>query len=133
MTTKLRVLIDAAVTDPLATELMKASCLKAEYARDIPTLCAATDDAIMQYAREESRIVITTETGINEWAFPICSHPGIIVLALRERHEAIGARIFQRFLLSGHRKHTKDSVTYLSQTKAIVRNHDGEFVYEIPK
>jgi len=129
----LRVLIDAAVTDPLADELMEASCLKAEYARDIPGLCEAPDEGIMQYAKQENRIVITTETGFNERAFPICSHPGIIILALRDRHEAIGARIFQRFLLSGFRKYTKDSVTYLSEEKAVVRTHDGESVYNIPK
>ena len=87
----------------------------------------------MQYAKRENRIVITTETAINERAFPICSHPGIIVLALRERHEAIGARIFQRFLLSGFRKYTKDSVTYLFEEKAVVRSHDGEKTYSIPK
>jgi len=129
----LRVLIDAAVTDPLAEELMKASCLKSEYARDIPDLCDAPDDGIMEYAKRENRIVITTETAINERTFPICSHPGIIVLALRERHEAIGARIFQRFLLSGLRKHARDSVTYLSKGKAVVRGHFGETVYDIPE
>jgi predicted nuclease of predicted toxin-antitoxin system len=127
------VLIDAAVTDPLAEELMKASCLRAEYARDNPDLCDATDEAIMQYAKQEDRVVITTETGFTERAFPICSHPGIIVLALRERHEAIGAKIFQKFLLSGYRKYTKDALTHLYSDKAVVRNHDGAKAYDIPK
>jgi len=110
---------------------MKASCLRSEYVRDMPTLCDATDDAIMEYAKQENRIVITTETNFNERSFPICTHPGIIVLASRQRHEAVGAQIFQRFLLSGFRKHAKDSVTYLTDDRAIVRTHDGEDTYEI--
>src|SRR6266436_8108653 len=105
---------------------MKASCLNALYVRDIPTLVEASDEAVMEFAKEDDRILITTETGINERAFKICSHPGIIVLSARDRHETIQAEIFQKFLLSGHRKHTKDSVTYVTSKTAVVRSHDGE-------
>jgi predicted nuclease of predicted toxin-antitoxin system len=112
---------------------MKASCLRSEYVRDMPQLCEATDEAIMEYAKQENRIVVTTETGINEKSFPICSHPGIIILASRQRHEAIRARIFQNFFLSGFRKLAKDSVTYLTAGKAIVRTHQGEEIHDIPR
>jgi predicted nuclease of predicted toxin-antitoxin system len=132
LTTNLRVLIDEAVTDPLARELMSASCLNALYVRDIPALVEASDEAVMEYAKEEDRILITTETGINEKSFKICSHPGIIIFATRDRHESIQAKVFQKFLLSGFRKHTKDAVTYLKNKSAVVRSHEGEKTYEIP-
>jgi len=132
LTTKLRLLIDACVTNPLAKELMKASCLKAVYVRDLPNLVDASDSALIEYAREENRILLTIETGINEKAFRICSHPGIIVLMTRDRHESIQAKVFQRFLLSGLRKHTKDAVTYVHSKNAIVKSHDGERNYDIP-
>src|SRR5260370_18787601 len=132
LTTNLRVLIDEAVTDPLARELMKASCLNALYVRDIPTLVEASDEAVMEFAKEDDGILITTETGINERAFKICSHPGIIIFATRDRHESIQAKVFQQFLLSGFRKHTKDAVTYLTSKNALVKSHEGEKTYEIP-
>jgi len=132
LTTKLRILIDAAVTNPLAEELMKASCLNAAYVRNIPHLVDATDSALMEHAKEEKRILVTTETGINEKSFNICSHPGIIILATRNRHESIQAKVFQRFLLSGLRKYTKDAVTYLTDKNATVKSHDGENTYQIP-
>src|SRR6266700_3884291 len=132
LTTKLRILIDAAVTNPLAKQLMKASCLNAVYVREIPHLTSATDSALMEHAKEEKRILVTTETGINEKSFKICSHPGIIIFATRDRHESIQAKLFQKFLLSGFRKHTKDAVTYLTSKNAIVKSHDGEKSYSIP-
>jgi predicted nuclease of predicted toxin-antitoxin system len=132
LTTKLRILIDEAVTDPLAREMMDAACLNAQYIRDIPSMVGATDAAVMECAKESNRIVVTTETGINEKTFKICSHPGIIILATKDRHESIQAKLFQRFLLSGFRKHAKDSVTYLTTKNAIVKTHTGESSYEIP-
>jgi predicted nuclease of predicted toxin-antitoxin system len=81
----------------------------------------AEDADVMRYATTENRIVVTTETGINHKKFKICTHPGIIVLGGKRRHEAIQAQIFQKFLLSGHRQEAKHAVTFLSQNEARIK------------
>ena len=81
---------------------------------------------VVDYARESKRIVVTTETGMNEHTFPVCTHPGIIILAGRNRHEDIQAGLFQKFLLSGHRVMAKDCVTTISEGEATIKMHQGE-------
>lgn len=82
---------------------------------------AADDDEVMRYATQERRIVVTTETGINHKKFKICTHPGIIVLCGKHRHESIHAETFQRFLLSGHRGLANHAVTFLSSNEARIK------------
>lgn len=77
----------------------------------------------MEVAKQERRILVTTDRGLNERAFPICTHPGIIMLRFSCRHEPAAQRVFRKFLLSGLRKHAKDSVTYLSETEATIKGH----------
>lgn len=126
MSTNLRLLLDEAITDDLADHIRgSSSAINVEYVRELP-IKGARDPAVMQYAHQEHRIVVTTETGINHKSFPVCTHPGIIVLAGRRRHESFHAGIFQRFLLSGHRKHAKDAVTYLSDNGIRIITHEGE-------
>jgi predicted nuclease of predicted toxin-antitoxin system len=126
LTTNLRLLLDECVTDPLATLLGNASsALNIEYIRDIG-MNKATDDEVMKYATKVKRIVVTTESGINHKRFKICTHPGIIVLGGKHRHESIQAKIFHKFLLSGHRKEADHAVTYLSDRQAKIRKSDTE-------
>lgn len=129
MTTNLRLLLDEAITDPLAKMLMGcSSALNIEYIRDIPGMRETSDDGVVQYATRENRIVVTTETGINEKKFKICTHPGIIILGGKRRHETIHAELFQRFMLSGHRKEVHHAVTYLSDKQARIKKSDTEEV-----
>src|SRR5260370_42178504 len=95
LTTNLRVLIDEAVTDPLARELMKASCLNALYVRDIPTLVEASDEAVMAFAQEHDRLLLTSETWIKERPFRFCSHTGKTILCTIERPESLQPNVFQ--------------------------------------
>ncbi len=121
LTTNLRLLLDECVTDPLAKALGdSSSALNIEYIRE--NGMGNTEDAdVIRYATRENRIVVTTETGINHKKFKICTHPGIIVLSGKHRHESIQAEIFQKFLLSGHRKGARHAVTFLSQNEARIK------------
>jgi predicted nuclease of predicted toxin-antitoxin system len=121
LTTNLRLLLDECVTDPLAKALGDcSSALNIEYVRD-NGMGSAEDADLIRYATRENRIVVTTETGINHKKFKICTHPGIIVLGGKRRHESIQAEIFQKFLLSGHRKEAHHAVTVLSQNEARIK------------
>lgn len=122
----LRILVDASVEGPTAKELMSTSSLKAKYVCDLPDLKDKEDRVIMDFAIAERRIVVTTDKGFNEKAFKICEHPGIIIINTRSKHRA--ATVFKEFLLSGHRKHTEDSVTYINETNIRVKKHNYQVV-----
>jgi len=129
LTTNLRLLLDEAITDPLAKMLKgSSSALNVEYIREMPDMVESLDADVVKYATKEDRIVVTTETGINHKKFKICTHPGIIVLGGKRRHETIHADLFKRFLLSGHRKEAHHAVTFLSDSQARIKKSDTEEV-----
>lgn len=128
MTTKLRLLLDEQVPRQLAAALQRASKLDVVCVRDT-AVRGQDDQAVINYARNERRIVVTADLGISENSFPICTHPGIIILRSRQQHVAIREKLFQRFIRSGHRKHAKDAVTRLTHDEAQIKSHDGENVY----
>jgi predicted nuclease of predicted toxin-antitoxin system len=131
LNTNLRLLLDEAVTEPLAKLIRESSsAVNVEYIREL-SIRGATDKDVVDYARQHQRIVVTTETGMNHKTFPVCQHPGIIVLAGKRRHESIQAGIFQRFLLSGHRKEAEDSVTFLTDKEMRVKKHSGEVSFSL--
>jgi predicted nuclease of predicted toxin-antitoxin system len=131
VSTNLRLLLDEAVTDVLANLIRESSsAINLEYVRELP-IRGATDLGVINYARKESRIVVTTETGMNHKTFPVCTHPGIIVLSGKRRHESIHAGMFQRFLLSGHRAEAQDAVTFLTDNEMRVKNHSGEVSFRL--
>ena len=125
----LRILIDASVEEPTARELMVEASLKAKYVCDLPELKDKQDSVVMEYAIAERRIVVTNDKGFNEKAFKICQHFGIIIINTRSKHRA--APVFKQFLLSGHRKHAEDAVTYINETNIRVKKH-GDKVVDIP-
>ncbi len=125
MSSTLRVLLDESITDPLAAEMSEVSGLNVECCRHL-SIKGCSDESVIEYAKREERIVITTETGMNDKSFPICTHPGIIVMAGRKRHESVHIKNFMRFMLSGHRKEARDAVTFISEHQVRVKNHDGE-------
>jgi predicted nuclease of predicted toxin-antitoxin system len=131
LTTNLRLLLDESVTDVLADLICKSSsAINVEYVRDL-TIKGQEDEVIVRYADREKRIVVTTETSMNEYTFPICTHAGIIVLAGKCRHESIQAGIFQKFLLSGKRQQAKHSVTTLCQDEARIKTHSEELRFRL--
>ena len=124
MSTDLRFLIDEAVPDPLARAIQEISAIKSLYARDLPEVAGKDDQAIMDFANKENRIVFTIESKFKD--FPVCTHPGIIILTVRERHESIRQRVVAKFMRSGFRKYAKDSLTSLSTDQAQIEDHSGE-------
>lgn len=104
-----------------------SSALNIEYIRDIG-MSSVTDSAVVEYANRERRIVITTETGMNHRVFRICTHPGIIVLGGKHRHETIHADLFRKFLLSGHRAEANHAVTFLTDSEARIKTSNDESV-----
>jgi len=128
LTTKLRLLLDEQVPQQLAGALQRPSRLDVVCVRDT-AVSGKDDQAVINYARNERRIVVTTDLGISENSFPVCTHPGIIILRSRQQHVAIRGKVFQRFIRSGHRKHAKDAVTRLRHDEAFVKSHQGESVY----
>jgi predicted nuclease of predicted toxin-antitoxin system len=123
LSTNLRLLLDEAITNDLADDIRKSSsAINVEYVRDL-SIKGSSDEVVMAYAKGANRIVVTTETGINHKTFPICTHPGIIVLSGRRRHESFHTDIFRKFLLSGHRKDAREAVTYISKNAIRVKSH----------
>ncbi len=132
LSTNLRLLLDESVTDVLARLIRdSSSAINVEYVRDLP-IKGINDLGVIDYARKESRIVVTTETAMNHKTFPVCTHPGIIVLSGKRRHESFHAGMFQRFLLSGHRKEAQDAVTFLTDDEMRVKRHSGEVNFRLP-
>lgn len=122
MTSNLRLLLDEAVTDPLAKMIRESSsALNIEYVREISGLAGTNDKNVVAYATKENRIVVTTETGINHRNFRICTHPGIIVLGGKHRHETIHAQAFRNFLLSGERKQAHHAVTFVTEKQVRIK------------
>ncbi len=133
MSTNLRLLLDEAITDPLARRIRESSnAINVEYIRELQ-IRGTTDENVVDYARGSSRIVVTTETHMNHKKFPVCTHPGIIVLAGRHRHEDAQAESFRRFLLSGRREEAKDAVTFISEDEVRIKSHQGDATFRLPK
>jgi len=114
--------LDESITDVLAQEFKSMSSLNVECCREL-SIKGASDPDVIAYAVKERRIVVTTETGMHDGPFPVCTHPGIIVLAGRSRHESIHAGNFKKFMLSGHRKEAKDAVSFISQSEIRIKTH----------
>ena len=124
MSTDLRLLIDEMVEEPLVRAIGGMSAIRAVYAGNIPEVRGKDDNAVIDYAIQERRVIFTLERRFAE--YKVCTNPGIMILTVRERHEAIRGRVFQKFILSGHRKHVNNALTLLSSGEAHVTNHSGE-------
>ena len=128
MTTKLKLLLDECVPDALAHQLktLSARSIDWHYVRDDASLRGMKDPALIKYATGHDMVVVTVESSMNEKSYAICTHAGIIVICVRQRHEAIRTEVFKKFLLSGHRKHVKHAVSYLTHDRVLVRDRDGQ-------
>lgn len=115
MTTSLRLLLDECLVQPLADDIKTLSrSLKVEYVNDsLLRNIGFADSRLVNYARKQRRIVVTTEGRLNERQFQICTHPGIIVIKATKRHAALKSRMFRDLVRSGNRKRCNHAVTYL--------------------
>ena len=113
-TTSLRLLLDECLGRPLGDDIKSFKALKVQSVND--TLLANIgfeDEALIDYAREKNRILVTTESRLNEQRFQICTHPGIIVVQATKRHDALKSKMFKDLVLSGVRSRCNHAVTYL--------------------
>lgn len=129
MSTDLRILIDEMVPAELVRAIEGISALRSLYARDVPELISQDDDIVVAYAKNENRIIFTLERRFEKYGVCKGDHVGIIILTVAERHEAVRRRVFEKFIRSGHRTRASDSITRVSQGKAVVRNHTGNQIY----
>jgi predicted nuclease of predicted toxin-antitoxin system len=116
LSTKLRLLLDECVPPVIAAEIKSCSgilSVKSITAEHFLGNKKTPDEAVVDYARQVRRVVVTTETRLNEKKYTICTHPGIIVINATNRHELEKAKLFTRFMKSGHRAASKHAVTKL--------------------
>ena len=71
------------------------------------------DRELVEYATEGGKILVTVEGRLNEKLYKICTHSGIIVINATKRHEIEQAKLFARFMRSGHRSRSVHAVTKL--------------------
>lgn len=126
MSTDLKLLIDEMVPVELIRRIEKLSALRSLWAGDVPELVSKDDDIVLAYANKEKRILFTLERRFERHGVCKGDHVGIIILTVAERHEAARGRVFERFIRSGHRKQTRDTITRVSHGKAVVTNHSGK-------
>jgi hypothetical protein len=108
----------------LADEIKKWSALNVVWVNDTVTLPSTDDDALMNEARSQNRILVTEETRLDETKFKICTHPGIIIFRAKKRHSATKAEMFRLFMLSGYRPRAKKAVTVLKVEDVTFRELD---------
>jgi len=121
--TKLRLLVDECVEGLLVQEIRSCSGTTSVEVIDAnhPLGNRGTPDkVVMKYANQQERILVTDETRLDEKSNPICTHPGIIVIGARKRHELEKAKLFPRFMKSGFRKECHHAVTKLRLTGSVI-------------
>ncbi len=114
-TTSLRLLLDECV-DRMLADAIKAlgRSLRVECVGELPFANRGySDEDIVRYATKHRRIVVTTESRFNEKQFPICTHPGIIVIKGITHHVSLKSQMFGDLSRSGIRTRCNHAVTYL--------------------
>lgn len=122
--TKLRLLLDEDVQREVGEEIRRWNALDIKSVDEL-SLKGTKDPEIIAYAKKARRIVVTFETRMNEHQYPICTHPGIIVV--RPKSDARKIEMFRSLMLSGLRAKCAHAVTYLYQHGATfkLRDHRG--------
>lgn len=95
----------------LATSIKQYNAIDAVWVKESDSLPSSSDSELMEAARHEKRILVTTESRLNERRFKICTHPGIIVFTAKGDH--VRMELFRKFIYSGCRGRAKKAVTYL--------------------
>lgn len=124
MNTKLRLLIDESIEDPLADMISSISAFNAICVRDLSDLRGKSDQEVMAHAQVEDRIVLTTDAGFNKSNYPICRHEGIIRISTRCRHSSMMADSIRRFAQCGHRSDARHSITVINQEGCTIETID---------
>jgi predicted nuclease of predicted toxin-antitoxin system len=124
LNTKLRLLIDESIEDPLADIVSSMSAFNVVCVRDLPDLKGKSDREVMIRAQAEDRIVLTIDAGFNKSNYPICRHEGIIRISTRCKHSSMMADSIRKFSQCGHRSEAKHSITIINQEKCTIETID---------
>ena len=124
MNTKLRLLIDESIEDPLADIVSSMSAFNVVCVRDLPDLKGKSDREVMLHAQAEDRIVLTIDAGFNKSNYPICKHEGIIRISTRCKHSSMMAESIRKFSQCGYRSAAKHSITIINQETCTIETID---------
>jgi predicted nuclease of predicted toxin-antitoxin system len=123
---KLRLLLDESVPDPLARRIL-SMVPSAEYVRYIPGLKGALDRDIYAYAQRTNRIVVNVDGDFNERSFPPGpKNPGIIRFNSGRDDNAALFDQFKVFWQSGVRRFARNSVVFVTSREIRIVRQGGE-------
>ena len=115
--TKLRLLLDESITNPIAEGILKLS-RSASYVRANALLKGKDDPAIAEEANRERRIIVALDSDYEDLEVK----EGVIKLNADRVDEACLVKIFRAFWLSGHRAESKSRRTYLTNEGIRITN-----------
>ncbi len=118
----LRLLFDESVTDRLA-ECIRLLVPSAEYVRELQ-IKGCTDDGVMKYAQEHSRIVVAIDGDFNESRYPLGTHLGIIRFDMKRTTAEEQCKKFKTFYQSGRRRSSLRGFTYLTSEQIEIRHEN---------
>jgi hypothetical protein len=107
--TKLRLLLDESVTDPLARRILRISP-SAVYVRDSAAMKGKEDEKIAEYANKDGRIIVAIDSDYKE----LYVREGVIKMTAGRSDEDCLFAIFRAFWQSGHRRKSRKRRAYLT-------------------
>jgi predicted nuclease of predicted toxin-antitoxin system len=125
LNTKLKLLVDESVDDPVADSISKMPAFNAIFVRELDALRGKSDKAVMAHAQEQERIVLTMDDGFNRNNYPVCRHHGIIRIKTKCKHSMIVTEAIQKFVRCGRRVLARHAITDISQGKATIETTEG--------
>ena len=127
MNTRLRLLIDESIEDPLADAVSAMAAFNVICVRDMPDLRGGSDKAVMNRATVENRIVLTTDHGFNKSNYPICRHEGIIRISTQCKHSSVMAELVRKFAQCGSRSAARHAITVINQEGCVIETIDRKW------
>jgi predicted nuclease of predicted toxin-antitoxin system len=127
LNTKLRLLIDESIEDPLADAVDKMTAFNVVCVRDMPDLRGRSDKEVMKRAKADDRIVLTTDHGFNKANYPICRHGGIIRISTRCKHSSVMLESVRKFAQCGRRSTAKHAITVINQEGYAIETIDRKW------
>lgn len=124
MSTKLRLLLDESVTNPLAKGILRMS-RSAIYVRTHPILKGKADPDIANEANRDRRIIVALDNDYNN----IVVKAGVIKLSADRTDEDCLLKMFRAFWQSSYRSKAKNHRTYLTNDGIRITNGE-EFMHK---
>ena len=94
---------------------------------------AASDDTIIDLARERGAILLTEDRGFNLARNPICTHPGVILVPRALCFPEVVAVHLRRIWISGHRQSLDHALTRLEPEAVRITGPSGEMLLTVSR